>query len=838
MLAALLVWWLTACSQSGVAVPPDGGVAADTAPETAAGAGTATGADTGADTGAETDAAADPGADAAADTASGADVGAEFGSVADAPAAQDSEIAAVADAEPVDEAAPDGAGDAPDVSELEAVAAGDIATAVDAASPVDSAPPTIALALEVSLEPGVEKGLLLVKLVPANLFFSGSMAGEADAISVFTGMQPALPQTFVADVPPGVWVAQALLLGQQGPLAGGVYCVGAQPQSLDTAQASQWPKAVPIAMHKFLGAPTLTGWCQATVAAPGLLAGPFVATPPTKFGGAHHVAAVQDGDRMWVAGSQDGLVSFDLPAPPALPPGILGNWTVHEGSFCNRLVKAGTTVFCSSRAGYLHAFALDPLAAKQTPQLIALPGVATEGLGARDGVLWVAAHQKGLLARSLAAPWTELPVAITPSLGDVWDVAPLGTDHLAVADGAQGLKVLQMTGPTAGQLVASLPLSGRSAFLHVGPGPLLVSALGGGLHAVDVTNPLAPKWMATFVMQEHIFSATQVGDVVLAASGFHVVALEFPKVGQPWRALRAVPSFGYAMDIDAIGPKLVRSAEFTGVRQFTVDAAAMAPGPVLITHPNVSARVVKVGDPIKTSIRVHNAGGTALQISGITFDEVPPSKVATVKLPGNWTIAPGESKTIAIASPKTQKGVLDHRILLASNDTDAPVQSVNVSETTWLQPGDSLPVLNYQDEDMKMISSATLFKGKVGVVMVAAQSCPVAVLGLASAVVDLAEPLAQGKIAIMAINPWDKPGTAGEIAAVKLPFPITYSPLSTSDSHDASQVLDALLGQAGMTGPPMPIVYVVDKYGKIVLSKWSYEAGVVQAAIEQALAVP
>ncbi len=502
-------------------------------------------------------------------------------------------------------------------------------------APVDTAAAAIPMQLQVSIEPGIEKGILLVKLVPATVFFAGAMSSDADAISVFAGPQPTLPQTFAAEAPPGVWVAQALLLGQQGPLAGGAYCVGLQPQGLDTAQAPQWPAVVAITLHKFNGSPTMGAWCQTTAPAPAFTAGPFLATPSTKFGGAHHVAAVQDGDRMWVGGSQDGLVSFDLPPMPTVPPGNLGNWTVHEGAFCNRLLKAGDTVFCSSRAGYLHAFVIDPGVAKQTPQQIPMPGVATEGLAARAGVLWVAAHQKGLLARSLTAPWAELLVEITPALVDVWDVAPLGADHLAVADGANGLKVVAMSGPTAGVVVASLPLAGRAAFLHVGQGPLLVSALGGGLHAVDVANPAAPTLIASIAMQEHVFSATLLGDIVLASTGFHVVALEFPKLGQPWRALRAVPSFGYAMDIDASGPKLVRSAEFTGVRQFTVDSSAMPPGPVLLTHPNVAAQVVKVGGSIQTSIRVHNAGSKNLQISAIAFDEVPPTKNGTVKLPGS-----------------------------------------------------------------------------------------------------------------------------------------------------------------------------------------------------------
>ena len=56
------------------------------------------------------------------------------------------------------------------------------------------------------------------------------------------------------------------------------------------------------------------------------------------------------------------------------------------------------------------------------------------------------------------------------------------------------------------------------------------------------------------------------------------------------------------------------------------------------------------------------------------LDLAPIRSVAgTVKLPGSWTLAPGQSQNIAIAASKTQKGVLDHRIIITSNDTELPV---------------------------------------------------------------------------------------------------------------------------------------------------------------------
>ena len=62
-----------------------------------------------------------------------------------------------------------------------------------------------------------------------------------------------------------------------------------------------------------------------------------------------------------------------------------------------------------------------------------------------------------------------------------------------------------------------------------------------------------------------------------------------------------------------------------------------------------------------------------------------------------------------------------------------------------------------------------------------------------------------------------------EHSALSLAFPVLYSPLTTSDSHGWSEVLDVTLGQPSIAGPPMPIVYVVGSDGVITLARWGYQ---------------
>ena len=103
----------------------------------------------------------------------------------------------------------------------------------------------------------------------------------------------------------------------------------------------------------------------------------------------------------------------------------------------------------------------------------------------------------------------------------------------------------------------------------------------------------------------------------------------------------------------------------------------------------------------------------------------------------------------------------------------------------------------------------------------------------ASAATALGPLLKSGEIGAFAIDPWDKPGVA-ESAALDLPFPMLFSPLNTNDGHDWSEVLDLKLGQAVKEGPPMPIVYVVDKAGLIVHAGWGWQTSEVLAALTQA----
>ncbi len=187
---------------------------------------------------------------------------------------------------------------------------------------------------------------------------------------------------------------------------------------------------------------------------------------------------------------------------------------------------------------------------------------------------------------------------------------------------------------------------------------------------------------------------------------------------------------------------------------------------------------------------------------------------------------------------KNLKGVVKHGLVITSNDPSRPDTFVQLIEVNELRPGDTLPPLVYQDGKGKQINVAKHFEGKPGVLLVAAHSCPVAFDGLKTASIDLKGLVESGKVAAVAINPWDKPADVPITGQFDAGFPILYSPLTTKDGHDWSEVLDVSLGQPQNIGAPVPVVYVVRPSGKIALAELGYRPGRVLKTLESILANP
>lgn len=688
-------------------------------------------------------------------------------------------------------------------------------------------------------------GLLRVELVDASAAGLAIFRPPAAAV-LYDGPIAALPMDWFGAAPAGDWAVRAAAFGKAGDtetiLGGGVACDAAGIATPTIAAATCTTLQLPLLSNDEVeSAKDLCGGIGKTGQA---LFQPMttVLTPPTQAGGAHLMNAVTSGERLWVAASEDGFVSFDFPAPPAVPGGKLNNWQVHGQPVCNRLHRVGTTVFCASRRSNLGALTFDPLtfAIKGTTNVDLAPDSHSEGMADRDGMLYVADHSRGLTRLLAAAPHT-LSSPITPKGAlDAWDVVALPAQRLGVANGDHGLLLLQPGATSAApwQVVAQAALAGVSAHLAWDKDQLAVGALNGGLHLLRVDGAGQLHLQGSLKCRGLVHGVAFADELVLAAASGHLLAVQRPASdASPAGALVArglEPSYYHAMDIDRVGQEVVAS-EFQAVRQLHIVTDAPA-GPLLDAPLHVMAPLAAVGGLIKGEFTLRNAGSETLHIKQVVFTETPGSGGSQQVLAKGLEVAPGKDVTIEVAVTKKAKGVIAHEILVLSDDPAHPNMGLTVLEVAQLRPGDSLPDVTYQTAAGKSVSLKGAFAGSVGVLLIAAHACPVAFNALSAARRDLAPYLNQ--IKVIGIDPWDKPAVTAEAQIYDYGFDMLFSALTTNDDHGWSEVLDLHFGQPILAGPPMPVVYVVGADGKIVLAQWGYESGALLAAVDAALGGP
>ncbi len=666
------------------------------------------------------------------------------------------------------------------------------------------------------------EGMLRVMALPAG----NGPVPESDAITLYEGPNSGWPKLVYAHLQPGQWMFGAMLMDLKGePVAGGVVCQDGLPMQIAVAASASPVQLVDLTIGNSGSgtAGSLTKLCNDDGAAGGsvLTEASFFQMPPTQFGMPHYLRGLLWGATLWVADSQDGLLHFSFPDGP--PPPQQG-WTLLGTKGCNAIARQDDRIYCGTRAGQLIVATVQPGSAqKASLELVSQPdAVGFDGMAILGGRLWLGAHATGLRALSPSPPYGKLPVT-QPALKDVWDLLVLGPNLLAVADGSNGLVVLDVTASSMPQVTATLSLPGLSSYLHLEGTTLAVGAAGGGLHFVDVYNPKQPKLMTTLTLPDDVHGVTQQAGLWIASAGHHVYAIDLDTKTATASVRMALPVHHFAMDVIAMGADVL-SLEFQSARRLKVDAAGQSQP--LILPPLLHVAPAKPGDKLKTSLLLRNTGPKPLVVQKLVFAE---NTMVSVPVPGGpWPVPAGGQVDVPVEVVKTIKGLQNHSLLVYVGT--AP-QVVALDEVTTLVPGQELPPMEYQDGQGKLVNVQKFLAGKPGVVLVAAQSCPAAFLAMASAAIDLGPMIAQGKIAVLAINPWDTPQRE-EVALLTLPYPVLYTPMTTTDTHQTSYVLDTALGQSTDFGPPMPLLYVLAADGKIALAQWGYERATVLKALE------
>ena len=531
--------------------------------------------------------------------------------------------------------------------------------------------------------------------------------------------------------------------------------------------------------------------------------------------GAHFMQGALLGDSWAVGLSMLGLATFTSAdfQPRNFP-----------DAACARLLAGDGIFYCTHHRAELQLLSWSAADHHVTAKRVvaAPPGASLEGMALWNGKLVVAARRAGLL---VTGPGGEAGRTVPlPRSIEAWDLAPLDDHRLVVAAGATGLAVLDLADPAAPALVSMLALPGVAVSLHLQSGRAYVASLSGGAHVVDLADPAHPALLGSLQGGGLAYEALPVGDQVIVSTGYHQITAALHGGRLLPSGLRASDSWALAASDDGSGG--VYTAEFSVAGRYRLVAADPG-GPFLRIPMNAAASTTAA---VSLTLPFENVGDAPLTVEALRLSPRTPGR-SSVDLPG-FTLAPGERRPVSLALDP-----LGYLLEVNAPGNRGSQSSVEIHATDGPVEGQPLPgPLVYRELGGTEHDVGAAFAGRVGFLLVGAASCPVAFYALHAARRDLAPYLGDGRVAAFSLDPWDN-SDKGDLVGLDEGFPHLLSPLTTSDSHDQSWVLDHL-GRNGFTGAPMPIVYVVGRGGTVRYARWGYEPAEVAAALDEALAAP
>ncbi len=561
--------------------------------------------------------------------------------------------------------------------------------------------------------------------------------------------------------------------------------------------------------------------------------------------GAHLLGgSFDDAQRLYVAGFQQGLVTFQFGDAPAVPdPDAV--WRAHEGSaVCARMLQTGARAFCTSHTPELWRFDHDAVLGRVSGvRRVPSPAqVALEGMTLVGGTVYVAARSFGLLSHPLDAPPDAglTPVPVDGALGDAWDVKRLDDDHLVVADGRNGLRVLGRAagGPAPWRVVGAVPLAGLSAFVTVVGSRAYVAALSGGAHVVELSRPASPERVGTVETGDVVYAAHPAGDMVVVANGGDLLVAAATAEPPRMAIVGRRESVGTALGVTVDRHGVVTSTEFSVVGRYLLRPERAA-GAVLQVDRYVLIPRLAPGQAYTAEVTLRNLGDAPLALGGATLTDNLSRSARSIGGPA--TVAPGDPYVLRV--PLTGDAASGARDYLVEVTTAAGGRyPVPLDPFGGLFPGDRLPAdLRLRDAAMREHDVNAEFASRVGVLIVAAASCPVAYYALHALALDLEPLLSRGLVATLSIDPWADWSTGGsnESRTLRTTFPHLLSdPLGPGRNlHDEAPLL-ALLGRGSHAGLQMPVVYVVDRRGVIRYAEAGYRPGAVLDLLHRLIAEP
>jgi hypothetical protein len=305
-----------------------------------------------------------------------------------------------------------------------------------------------------------------------------------------------------------------------------------------------------------------------------------------------------------------------------------------------------------------------------------------------DDVLYVAGHQIGIFRFDVSDPANPVSLPTIPlAANDCWGVQATQS-HLFVANGRQGLSVIEL-GPDPVEL-ATLPLPGLANDIIL-DGNVVFLALGGdGIAAVDVSDPGNPQLLDIAPTMGNAFSLGLLDDRLVVGAWRY---LELYDVSDPadlrlagWDHTR---TYAVGADITAQGDKdLVVVADWRGI---AVYEAAPDAAPDIDVVPARHDFGVVTGSPAVFEVQVLNNGQAPLEVTRVA----PPNGVTAE--PDVFTVPPGGVQIVTLTAEPDIR--VRGAVQFASNDPDEHYwnQLLYANNTNFPQVGSPAPDFTLQD---------------------------------------------------------------------------------------------------------------------------------------------
>ncbi|MFQ6609001.1 MAG: hypothetical protein ACE5EE_10800 [Fidelibacterota bacterium] len=305
--------------------------------------------------------------------------------------------------------------------------------------------------------------------------------------------------------------------------------------------------------------------------------------------------------------------------------------------------------------------------------------------------LIAAAHVHGVDIVNVTSP--ELPNYVTTvGTDNAWAVEVSEDNQFVyVADGASGIKVIDISNPQDPTLLTSAQTSGTAKDVIVSGDYLFVAVGAAGVDMFDISVPDAPYWVANYNTSGYASRVAVSGNRVAVSDWDDVEILQ-------WDDAPSLSLVGYkntggrVMAINMMGD-YVYSAEWRYFRIFQFGEIEEAD--IDFSFRSTDFLHTAVEQCRDTSLVITNSGGTALEIEDFSIDH----EDFILNLPTNL-IPAGQSVTAQVQYCATSENGTA-TLSVNTNDPDEPSPTVRLKGNTpygveagELAPDFTLPVVN------------------------------------------------------------------------------------------------------------------------------------------------